>query len=182
MRIFPIYFFIDVLRNAYHLLKLIVKIYETYNNAYYVQALPDYNIYVDLKNQGLLTPNLTKEEIDKLREDMKQKLGRFEQKRLLSEDVYNSMQLDYKKGIKLEDIIRKSSQKIALDIQNPYTTKSTVATKGVKGKNKKVNISVASTEPGNYRYGNDSNVTNNRQSSIVYPSKTKKSQKVPVAA
>ena len=121
-------------------------------------------------------------EIDKLREDMKQKLGKFEQKRLLSEDVYNSMQLDYKKGIKLEDIIRKSSQKIALDIQNPYTTKSTVATKGVKGKNKKVNISVASTEPGNYRYGNDSNVTNNRQSSIVYPSKTKKSQKVPVAA
>ena len=121
-------------------------------------------------------------EIDKLREDMKQKLGRFEQKRLLNEDVYNSMQLDYKKGIKLEDIIRKSSQKIALDIQNPYTTKSTVAVKGVKGKNKKVNISVASTEPGNYRYGNDSNVTNNRQSSIVYPSKTKKSQKVPVAA
>ena len=121
-------------------------------------------------------------EIDKLREDMKQKLGKFEQKRLLSEDVYNSMQLDYKKGIKLEDIIRKSSQKIALDIQNPYTTKSTVATKGAKGKNKKVNISVASTEPGNYRYGNDSNVTNNRQSSIVYPSKTKKSQKVPVAA
>lgn len=69
-----------------------------------------------------------------------------------------------------------------MDIQNPYTTKSTVATKGAKGKNKKVNISVASTEPGNYRYGNDSNVTNNRQSSIVYPSKTKKSQKVPVAA
>ena len=69
MRIFPIYFFIDVLRNAYHLLKLIVKIYETYNNAYYVQALPDYNIYVDLKNQGLLTPNLTKEEIDKLKKD-----------------------------------------------------------------------------------------------------------------
>ena len=121
-------------------------------------------------------------EIDKLREDMKQKLGKFEQKRLLSEDVYNSMQLDYKKGIKLEDIIRKSSQKIALDIQNPYTTKSTVATKGAKGKNKKVNISVASTEPGNYRYGNDSSVTNNKQSSIVYPSKTKKSQKVPVAA
>ena len=121
-------------------------------------------------------------EIDKLREDMKQKLGRFEQKRLLSEDVYNSMQLDYKKGIKLEDIIKKKKKKIALDIQNPYTTKSTVATKGAKGKNKKVNISVASTEPGNYRYGNDSNVTNNRQSSIVYPSKTKKSQKVPVAA
>ena len=69
MRIFPIYFFIDVLRNAYHLLKLIVKIYETYNNAYYVQTLPDYNIYMDLKNQGLLTPNLTKEEIDKLKKD-----------------------------------------------------------------------------------------------------------------
>ena len=69
MRIFPIYFFIDVLQNAYHLLKLIIKIYETYNNAYYIQTLPDYHIYTDLKNQGLITPNLTKEEIEKLKKE-----------------------------------------------------------------------------------------------------------------
>jgi hypothetical protein len=106
-------------------------------------------------------------ELDKLREEMKQKLGKFEQSRLISQDFYESMQLDYKKGIKLEDIIKKSSHKIALDIQNPYT-KSTVTNKSMKNK-KKMNISVATTEAGNYKYGNDSTVTNRQQSSIMYP-------------
>ena len=45
-------------------------------------------------------------EIDKLREEMKQKLGKFEQSRLISQDFYESMQLDYKKGIKLDEIIK----------------------------------------------------------------------------
>lgn len=103
-------------------------------------------------------------ELDKLREEMKQKLGRFEQNRLLTTDLYQSMENDYKKGIKLDEIIRKSSQRIALDIQNPYS-KSTVLTKTTKKKN--LNISNATTEPGNYRYGNDSNITNNQQSSII---------------
>ena len=103
-------------------------------------------------------------ELDKLREEMKQKLGKFEQNRLLTTDLYQSMENDYKKGIKLDEIIRKSSQRIALDIQNPYS-KSTVLTKTTKKKN--LNISNATTEPGNYRYGNDSNITNNQQSSII---------------
>ena len=68
-------------------------------------------------------------EIDKLRDEMKQKLGKFEQSRLLGDELYNSMKADYKKGIKLDEIIRKSSQKIALDIQNPYS-KSMVMNKG----------------------------------------------------
>ena len=108
----------------------------------------------------------TENEIDKLREEMKQKLGRFEQNRLLSNDLYQSMETDYKKGMKLDEIIRKTSQKIALDIQNPYS-KSTVMTKGAM-KKKNLNISNATTEPGNYRYGNDSNITK-QQSSIIAP-------------
>ena len=40
MRIFPIYFFIDVLKNAYHLIKMPVKIYESYNNANYTGLFP----------------------------------------------------------------------------------------------------------------------------------------------
>ena len=106
-------------------------------------------------------------EIDKLREEMKQKLGKFEQSRLISRDFYESMQLDYKKGIKLDEIIKKSSHKIALDIQNPYS-KSTVLNKTIKGK-KKMNLSIATTEAGNNKYGNDSSMTNKQQSSIIYP-------------
>ena len=107
-------------------------------------------------------------ELDKLREEMKQKLGKFEQSRLISQDFYESMQLDYKKGIKLDEIIKKSSHKIALDIQNPYN-KSTVLSKTTKGK-KKMNISIATTEAGNYKSGNNSSVINKQQqSSILYP-------------
>ena len=118
-------------------------------------------------------------EIDKLRDEMKQKLGKFEQSRLLGDELYNSMKADYKKGIKLDEIIRKSSQKIALDIQNPYS-KSMVMNKG-KSKKKKANVSVATTEPGNYRYGNESKLTNKQQSSIVYPSKSTAASKQKVA-
>ena len=70
---------------------------------------------------------------------LQEELGKFEQSRLISQDFYESMQLDYKKGIKLDEIIKKSSHKIALDIQNPYN-KSTVLSKTTKGK-KKMNIS-----------------------------------------
>ena len=106
-------------------------------------------------------------ELDKLREEMKQKLGKFEQSRLITQDFYESMQLDYKKGVKLDEIIKKSSHKIALDIQNPYG-KSMVLNKTIKGK-KKMNLSIATTETGNNKYGNDSSMTNKQQSSIIYP-------------
>ena len=122
-------------------------------------------------------------EIDKLREEMKQKLGRFEQNRLLSNELYQSMESDYKKGIQLDEIIRKSSQRIALDIQNPYS-KSTVITKPLKKKN-----IVNKTEAGNNRYVNNSSITNqqssimetNNSSSIKNNSKATK-KKVPEAA
>ena len=69
MRIFPIYFFIDVLKNAYHLLKLTIKIYESYNNTNYVQSLTDYDINVELSNQGLINNNMTEEEIKKIKQE-----------------------------------------------------------------------------------------------------------------
>lgn len=69
MRIFPIYFFIDVLRNAYHLLKLIIKIYESYNNTNYVQSLTDYDINIELTNQGLINTLMTEEEINKIKQE-----------------------------------------------------------------------------------------------------------------
>ena len=69
MRIFPIYFFIDVLKNAYHLLKMPVKIYESYNNANYIQSLMDYNIMTELKNLGLINDNMTEEEKEKIKQE-----------------------------------------------------------------------------------------------------------------
>ena len=127
-------------------------------------------------------------DLAKLRDDILQKLGKFEKARLLNKDLAQSMESDYKKGIKLEEIIRKSSQKIALDIQNPYS-KSTVLTKTIKKKNgKNQNISIATTEPGNNRYGNDSSITRNQQSSIIEPNtstttrKNNKSVKIAEAA
>ena len=119
-------------------------------------------------------------EIEKLREEMKQKLGKFEQNRLITRDFYDSMQSDYKKGVKLEDIIKKSSNRLALDIQNPYS-KSMSLNKSVKNK-RKMNISVATTEAGNYKNGNDSSMSNKQQSSIIFPNSSMKKKKGKIRA
>ena len=138
----------------------------------YLSNVQDYFKLVQEWDKSTRDNKGTESELDKLRDEMKQKLGKFEQNRLLTTDLYQSMESDYKKGIKLDEIIRKSSQKIALDIQNPYS-KSTVLTKTLKKKN--LNISIATTEPGNYRYANDSNITNKQQSSIIVGNTSKKS-------
>ena len=132
----------------------------------YLSNVQDYFKLVQEWDKSIKDNNKgTENEIDKLREEMKQKLGKFEQNRLLTNELYQSMESDYKKGIKLDDIIRKSSQRIALDIQNPYSSKSTVLTN--KNLKKNANTSNAiKTEAGNYRYANNSNITN-PQSSIL---------------
>ena len=119
-------------------------------------------------------------EIEKLREEMKQKLGKFEQNRLITRDFYDSMQSDYKKGVKLEDIIKKSSNRLALDIQNSYS-KSMSLNKSVKNKSK-MNISVATTEAGNYKSGNDSSMSNKQQSSIIFPNSSMNAKKGKIRA
>ena len=132
----------------------------------YLSNVQDYFKLVQEWDKSIKDNNKgTENEIDKLREEMKQKLGKFEQNRLLTNELYQSMETDYKKGIKLDDIIRKSSQRIALDIQNPYSNKSTVLTNKTLKKNSN-NSNAIKTEAGNYRYGNNSNITN-QQSSVL---------------
>ena len=132
----------------------------------YLSNVQDYFKLVQEWDKSIKDNNKGSEnEIDKLREEMKQKLGKFEQNRLLTNDFYQSMETDYKKGMKLDEIIRKSSQRIALDIQNPYSSKSTVLTNKTLKKNTN-NSNAIKTEAGNYRYGNNSNITN-QQSSIL---------------
>ena len=132
----------------------------------YLSNVQDYFKLVQEWDKSIKDNNKgTENEIDKLREEMKQKLGKFEQNRLLTNELYQSMETDYKKGIKLDEIIRKSSQRIALDIQNPYSNKSTVLTNKTLKKNSN-NSNAIKTEAGNYRYANNSNITN-QQSSIL---------------
>ena len=147
----------------------------------YLANVQDYTKLIQEWKSLSKDSKLTENDLDKLRDEMRQKLGRFEQNRLLTNELYQSMESDYKKGIKLDEIILKSSRKIALDIQNPYS-KSTVLTKTLKKKN--INTSIASTEAGNNRYGNDSSITKNQQSSIIEPNTsttTKKNKSTKVA-
>ena len=83
----------------------------------------------------------------------------------------------------MEDIIKESSNRIAFDIQNPYS-KSIALNKSVKNKRRgnMLNNSVATTEPGNYKYGNDSSMSNKQQSSIIYPNSSMSMQKGKVKA
>ena len=154
----------------------------------YLSNVQDYSKLIQGWKSFSKDNKVMENDLAKLRDDILQKLGKFEKARLLNKDLAQSMESDYKKGIKLEEIIRKSSQKIALDIQNPYS-KSTVLTKTIKKKNgKNQNISIATTEPGNNRYGNDSSITRNQQSSIIEPNtstttrKNNKSVKIAEAA
>ena len=154
----------------------------------YLSNVQDYSKLIQEWKSFSKDNKVMENDLAKLRDDILQKLGKFEKARLLNKDLAQSMESDYKKGIKLEEIIRKSSQKIALDIQNPYS-KSTVLTKTIKKKNgKNQNISIATTEPGNNRYGNDSSITRNQQSSIIEPNtstttrKNNKSVKIAEAA
>ena len=131
----------------------------------YLSNVQDYIKLVQEWEKSTKESKSSENEIDKLREDMKQRLETFEQNRLLTTELCESMELDYKKGKKLEEIIKESSLKIALDIHNP-NSRSTVITKGRK---KNLNTSNATTEPGNIRYGNNSTLTSKQQSSIIRP-------------
>ena len=51
-------------------------------------------------------------ELDKLREEMKQKLGGFESGRIISKKMKNNMKNELKSGINIEDIIKKFSMEI----------------------------------------------------------------------
>ena len=112
-------------------------------------------------------------ELDKLREEMKLKLGGFEKNRIISKKLINSMKNDLKSGINIEDIIKKCS----LEINNQQNLSSTLASNpyaiGEKRDNNNssmINNSQLPTEMINYNQsGNMSNDVMQNQSNLIYP-------------
>ena len=62
-------------------------------------------------------------ELDKLREEMKQKLGGFEKNRIISKKLINNMKNELKNGVNIEDIIKKTS----IEITNQHNLNSSFA-------------------------------------------------------
>ena len=114
---------------------------------------------------------IEKQNLDKLREDMKKKLEGFETKRIMNKSLYNSMNIERKNGKGFKEIIRKTSSVITgqiKDSQNYMKNINNNKNNSIYNKNNQSNAySQDLTQDGNYRYGNDSQV--NQQSSIYYP-------------
>ena len=64
----------------------------------------------DEANKGVKAED--NKELDKLREEMKQKLGGFEKNRIISKKMINNMKNELKNGVNIEDIIKKTSIEI----------------------------------------------------------------------
>ena len=62
-------------------------------------------------------------ELDKLREEMKQKLGGFEKNRIISKKMITNMKNELKNGVNIEDIIKKTS----IEITNQHNLNSSFA-------------------------------------------------------
>ena len=69
-------------------------------------------------------------DIDKLREEMKLKLGGFEKSRIMNKKLINSMKTDLKSGVNIEDIIKKTS----LEIAQQTNLNNTLGNTGKSGK------------------------------------------------
>ena len=114
-------------------------------------------------------------DLDKLREDMKLKLGGFEKNRIISKKLINSMKNDLKKGINIEDIIKKCSLEITSQqnlntsfISNPYLN----VEKREHNNSSLINNSQMPTEMINNNQSGSGNMSNEiiqNQSNIVYP-------------
>ena len=112
-------------------------------------------------------------DLDKLREEMKLKLGGFEKNRIISKKLINSMKSDLKSGVNIEDIIKKCS----LEINNQQNLSASLASNpyliGEKRDNNNsslINNSQMPTEMVNYNQsGNMSNEIMQNQSNLIYP-------------
>ena len=122
----------------------------------------------DESNQGEKADD--NRELDKLREEMKAKLGGFEKNRIISKKLINNMKSELKSGVNIEEIIKKTS----LEISNQQNLNSSLASNPYKtGKKEHNNSSMMNNSQlptqdlYNNPYGNDSGY--NKQSSIMYP-------------
>ena len=79
------------------------------------------------------------QELEKLRKEMVNKLCLFDKEKLLTESLYTSMKMDSKIGMTFDDIIKRSSEKICTDIDDPEFFEK----KTVKKKKKKLEIVAA---------------------------------------
>jgi len=112
-------------------------------------------------------------EFDKLREEMKLKLGGFEKNRIINKKLITSMKNDLKSGINIEDIIKKASLEITNQnlnssfASNPYKTE-----KRDHNNSSMVNNSQMPTELINNNQSAAANMSNEAmqsQSNIIYP-------------
>ena len=146
--------------------------YKNINN--YLSNVEDYfNLVNDWKgnNDTENFDSIEKQNFDKLREEMKNKLEGFEAKRLMNKSVSKSIQLERKKGKELNDIIKKTSNVITGQMKNQQNNKMNNSKFNRSSKTNSQDI----TDDGNYRYGNDSRAF--QQSSFYYPSNSSLSNK-----
>ncbi len=110
-------------------------------------------------------------ELDKLREEMKSKLGGFEKNRVLSKKI-NLMKNDLKNGVNIEDIIKKYS----LEIVNQQNLNASFASNPYKGEKRDHNnssmVNNSQMPTGMINQSAAANMSNENyqnQSNIIYP-------------
>lgn len=117
-------------------------------------------------------------EIDKLRDEMKLKLGGFEKNRIINKKLITSMKNELKSGINIEDIIKKTSLEIAQQTSNNVNTMGNTAKPGKMEMNNSSSFNNNSQMPtefmNNNQTGNES-MYNQQQSSIIIPNNNSQS-------
>ena len=118
-------------------------------------------------------------EIDKLREEMKLKLGGFEKNRIINKKLINSMKNELKTGTNIEEIIKKASLEIAQQTSNnSYSMNNTLKPGKVEMNNSSSFMNNNSQMPtdfiNNNQTANESNY-NQQQSYIIIPNNNSQS-------
>ena len=117
-------------------------------------------------------------EIDKLREEMKLKLGGFEKNRIINKKLITSMKTELKSGVNIEDIIKKASLEIAQQTNSYNNSMMNTIKSGKMEINNSSSFNNNSQMPtefmNNYQTGNDSGY-NQQQSSIIVPNNNSQS-------
>ena len=117
-------------------------------------------------------------EIDKLREEMKAKLGGFEKNRIINKKLINTMKTELKSGINIEDIIKKASIEIAQQTSTGNNSMMNTIKSGKVEINNSSSFNNNSQMPTellvNNQTGNDSNYVQ-QQSSIIVPNNNSQS-------
>ena len=117
-------------------------------------------------------------EIDRLRDEMKLKLGGFEKNRIINKKLITSMKNELKSGVNIEDIIKKTSLEIAQQTSNNVNTIGNTAKPGKMEMNNSSSFNNNSQMPtefmNNNQTGNES-MYNQQQSSIIIPNNNSQS-------